>query len=177
MDRAETLIAQYRKVHASKTYGQTSELLVGVILKQIALLPKVETLLDYGCGQARTAEWIAKIHDATPYRYDPAIPGLEKLPKVQTDLVLCTDVMEHIPLENVDAVLEEIRGVSQNAFFNISCAKAAEVLPNGENAHCTVRPPLWWKERLAKFWPNPRKVRALTNNAVSLVTWAKAPDG
>lgn len=176
MTRAEMLIAQYRQVHAAKVYGQTSELLTGVILKQIALLPKIDSILDYGCGQARTADWIGKIHDAQVYKYDPAIPGLDTLPPVETDLVICTDVMEHIPLENVDTLLKEIRAISQNAFFNISCARAAEVLPNGENAHCTVRPPLWWKERLAKFWPNPRQVRSLTNNAVSLVTWDKSPN-
>ncbi|MDJ0859205.1 MAG: hypothetical protein QNI90_02560 [Dinoroseobacter sp.] len=174
MTRAEQLIDQYRQVHASKIYGQTSEILAGIILKQIAVLPKIDSLLDYGCGQSRTADWIAKIHDATAYKYDPAIPGLDTLPAVETDFVLCTDVMEHIPLENVDAVLQQIRNISENAFFNISCAKAAEILPNGENAHCTVRPPLWWKEKLAKFWTNPRQVRSLNRNAVSLVTWPRA---
>lgn len=173
MTRAEELIEEYKKVHASKTYGQTSEFLVGIILKQVAFLPKLDSLLDYGCGQARTADWIAKIHDATAYRYDPAIPGIDTLPDVQTDLVICTDVMEHIPLENVDPMLAEIRAISANAYFNISCGKAAEILPNGENAHCTVRPPLWWKERIAKFWPNPRQVRSLNQNAVSLVTWPR----
>ncbi|MEM9394795.1 MAG: class I SAM-dependent methyltransferase [Pseudomonadota bacterium] len=173
MSRSDQLIDQYRAVHASKAYGQTSELLVGVILRQISILSKIDSLLDYGCGQSRAGDWIGKIHDARVFKYDPAIPGIDALPKVKTDIVLCTDVMEHIPLENVETVLAEIRDISEHAFFNISCTRAAEILPNGENAHCTVRPPQWWKEKLGKFWTNPRQVRSLTRNAVSLVTWRR----
>ena len=29
--------------------------------------------------------------------------------------------------------------------MNVACYKAAALLPNGENAHVTVRHPLWWK--------------------------------
>ena len=29
--------------------------------------------------------------------------------------------------------------------LNIACYPAAAMLPNGENAHITVRDPLWWK--------------------------------
>lgn len=89
--------------------------------------------------------------------------------------MICTDVMEHIPLEEVDRVLAEIRSVSPNAFFNISCVKAAEILPNGENAHCTVRPARWWTARLGAQFDTVRKVRSFNPNSVSLVTWPR-PD-
>lgn len=172
-ERADDLIAQYRTVHAGKVYGQTSELLMGHILRQVAFLPPPITILDYGCGQARTSNWLAKIFDATAYRYDPALPEFATLPDVRTDLVICTDVMEHIPLEDVDRVLTEIRGISANAFFNISCVKAAEVLPNGENAHCTVRPARWWASRLGAHFDKVRKVRSFNPNSVSFVTWSR----
>lgn len=173
MTRAEELIAQYREVHRGKVYGQTSELLTGFILRQVAFLPPPKSILDYGCGQSRTADWLAKIYDATAYRYDPALPDHAVLPEIETDLVICTDVMEHIPLEDVDRVLAEIRGISANAFFNISCVKAAEILPNGENAHCTVRPARWWAARLGAHFDTVRKVRSFTPNSVSLVTWPR----
>lgn len=173
MERAEELIAQYREVHAGKVYGQTSELLMGHILRQVAFLPAPRTILDYGCGQSRTSGWLAKIYDAKAYRYDPALPDVATLPDVQTDLVICTDVMEHIPLEEIDRVLAEIRGISAHAFFNISCVRAAEVLPNGENAHCTVRPARWWVSRLGAHFDMVRKVRSFTSNSVSLVTWPR----
>jgi hypothetical protein len=173
MGRADDLIAQYRAVHAGKVYGQTSELLMGHILRQVSFLPPPRSILDYGCGQARTVDWLAKIHDATAYRYDPAIPDIATLPDVKADLVICTDVMEHIPLEDVDRVLAEIRGVSGHAFLNISCVRAAEVLPNGENAHCTVRPARWWAARLKAQFDLVRKVRSITPNSVSFVTWPR----
>jgi hypothetical protein len=175
MSRAEDLIAQYREVHRAKVYGQTSELLMGHILRQVAFLPPPRSILDYGCGQARTVDWLSRIYDATPYRYDPAIPDIATLPGVSADLVICTDVMEHIPLEDVDRVLTEIRAISARAFFNISCVKAAEVLPSGENAHCTVRPARWWATRLKARFDPVRKVRSITPNSVSFVTWPR-PD-
>lgn len=173
MSRSEDLIAQYREVHKGKIYGQTSELLTGYILRQVAFLPPPKSILDYGCGQARTVDWLAKIFDATAYRYDPGLPDFATLPDVRADLVICTDVMEHIPLEDIDRVLAEIRGVSGNAFFNISCVKAAEILPNGENAHCTVRPARWWANRVGARFDTTRKVRSFNPNSVSLVTWPR----
>ena len=29
-------------------------------------------------------------------------------------------------------------------YVNVACYPAEKRLPNGENAHCTVRPPEWW---------------------------------
>ena len=31
-------------------------------------------------------------------------------------------------------------------FANIACYPANKTLPNGENAHCTVRPVAWWQK-------------------------------
>ena len=33
-------------------------------------------------------------------------------------------------------------------FANVACYPAMKHLPNGENAHCTVRPADWWQEQL-----------------------------
>ncbi|WP_424975166.1 class I SAM-dependent methyltransferase [Dinoroseobacter sp. S124A] len=173
MSRSEDLISEYRKVHAGKVYGQTSELLTGYILRQVAFLPPPRRIFDYGCGQARTVDWLAKIFDAEAYRYDPGLPDHAERPEVTADLVICTDVMEHIPLEDVDRVLAEIRSISPHAFFNISCVKAAEILPNGENAHCTVRPARWWATRLGAHFDIVRKTRSFTPNSVCLVTWPR----
>lgn len=37
--------------------------------------------------------------------------------------------------------------------INVACYPAAATLPNGENAHITVRPPVWWKGMLDSIAP------------------------
>ncbi len=172
-DRKAELIDQYRQIHAKKTYGRSSEILIGVVQRHIYDLPPVRTILDFGCGRSRLVDWLAKIHDAKAYRYDPAIPEFAQMPVDKADLVLCTDVMEHIPQENVEEVIAAIRAISPHAYFNISCRPADEILPNGENAHCTVRPPRWWARTLRETFPEVRRTRSFGKDDVSLITWDK----
>ena len=40
-----------------------------------------------------------------------------KRPAPGADMVICTDVMEHIPVENVQKVLEDIQGLAPHAYF------------------------------------------------------------
>ena len=174
MSRSEELIAQYAEVHRRKLYGRSSEILVGYVQKQLDFLPPVRTILDYGCGRSRAVDWLGRINDAQVFRYDPALPEFAEMPCESVDLVLCTDVLEHIPEEDIDPLLTRIRGLSQNAYFNISCVDAVEILPNGENAHCTVRQPGWWERRLRRVFPDVRRTRSHDKRCASFVTWPEA---
>ena len=174
IDRREELIAQYAKIHAEKDYGHSSEIMIGIVQKHIYDLPEVKTILDFGCGRSRLVDWLAKIHDATPYRYDPAIPEFAEMPVDKVDLVICTDVMEHISDADIKPVIRQIKGLSDNAFFNISCREADEILPNGENAHCSVHPHAWWMSRLRGQFPNVARTRAFSSDDLSAFTWGKS---
>lgn len=171
MSRKEELIAQYREIHAQKVYGRSSEVMVGYIQRPLDDLPKIRSVLDFGCGQSRLVDWIGAINGAKVYRYDPAIPEFAEMPVDKVDLVICTDVMEHIPEEDVSDILATIRSLSKHAFFNISVRSAKEILPNGENAHCTVQPPPWWRARLLEHFPVARRSRSPDPTAVSFLTW------
>ena len=47
--------------------------------------------------------------------------------------------------------LEEIFTLSNKcAYLNIAMYLASQILPNGENAHCTLKPKQWWKYRIAE---------------------------
>ena len=75
----------------------------------------------------------------------------------------CTDVMEHIPPEHVEAVIENIMGLCDRAFFHI-CLKEdhfGEVLD--EHLHLTVRPFVWWRD-LLKQYGTVLDARDLINN-------------
>ena len=54
--------------------------------------------------------------------------------------------MEHCPEEDLTWIVDEIIGYAEKfAYFTVACFEAEKQLPNGENAHCTVRPPAWWE--------------------------------
>lgn len=100
-------------------------------------------ILDYGCGKGKLD---------VPQRYDPAMKEFSKEP-VPADLVVCTDVMEHIEPEFLDNVLSHIKSLAkQKAWFVISCRDARKTLPDGRNAHIIVRPPAWWLEKLSQYF-------------------------
>lgn len=171
MTLRETLIDQYRQLHATKPYGRSSEFQLGFIQRHLDRLGPIRTIADYGCGQSRLVDWLAKLHDAQAMRFDPAMPAYTTPLEGPCDLVICTDVMEHVPEVEVDAVLADIRRLSPAAFFNISLRPAKTYLPNGDNAHCTVRPQSWWEDRLHPLFPHLTSVRSFTDSSASFITF------
>lgn len=108
------------------------------------------TVLDYGCGKGTLKEVLGPIVS----NYDPAIPEWSAEPE-QADLVVCTDVLEHVEPEFLDSVIKHIRGLAKRAvFFVVSCRPAHKTLPDGRNAHLTVESADWWIKKLSsKFHP------------------------
>ena len=145
-------LEQYQKIHSTKKYGVSSEQLVEKLYQVIN--PKSKSLLDYGCGQSKTAILLAeKCNMFLYYQYDPAIERLSIQPDFQYDTVICTDVLEHVPEEELNEVLVNIWSYSkEEIIFIISTREAAEVLPNGENAHCTVQEKGWWDKKLKSIF-------------------------
>jgi hypothetical protein len=104
------------------------------------------TILDYGCGRSTLKDAI----DIPVQEYDPGITGKDKLPS-PADLVVATDVFEHIESEFVHNVLHHVRSLTiKGAYFVISLRPAKMILPDGRNAHLTIMPAEWWLEMLRK---------------------------
>lgn len=114
---------------------------------------EIKTVLDYGSGGS---DWEMEGFDLESGNSAMQYFNLEQVfnyePARQRDLVTaadcvtCIDVMEHIFMSDVPAVLRDIFANANKAvMLNIACYPAAALLPNGENAHITVRDPLWWK--------------------------------
>lgn len=133
----------HRKQHA---YGCSGSRWADLVI-DIAARVGASEVLDYGCGKQTLAGMIAHV---VPCRgYDPAIPHLSERP-APADLVTCTDVMEHVEPEYVDAVLDDVAGLARKAaFFVISCERGGRKLPDGRYAHLVVKPPEWWLRRIA----------------------------
>lgn len=82
----------------------------------------------------------------------------------------CTDVMEHIPTEDVDKVLENIFGVCKECFFQICFRKDHFGSEIGEELHLTVKPYLWWLEKLSQY-SDIIEARDLLDNGVFYVRY------
>lgn len=112
----------------------------------LSLAKKLETrdILDYGCGKAT-------FQKAIPYpiqNYDPCMPEYARRPE-PADIVVCTDVLEHIEPNCLDAVLADLAALTKKVLFtNVACRAAAKFLPDGRNAHLIQESPNWWLARL-----------------------------
>jgi 2-polyprenyl-3-methyl-5-hydroxy-6-metoxy-1,4-benzoquinol methylase len=136
----DNYLALNKQLHESnKHYGSRGhEKLDDVIALARSL--NTEDILDYGCGKGMLA-------NSLPFRikqYDPAVEK-HSAPPAPADIVVCTDVLEHIEPECIEAVMEHIRKLTkQLAYLSICTVEAFKTLPDGRNAHLLVRPPKWW---------------------------------
>ena len=156
---------KYELVWESPDYGRMSpaEQIVDAIDDW---LPPGSEVLDLGCGAGRAAvELTRRGHTVTLIDFvensrDEAAMGL---PFLKADLSwdiptnapygYCCDVMEHIPPDQVGAVLENIAHACERVLFRI------EFEPDGFGPvllgtplHLSVHDDVWWSEELARHF-------------------------
>jgi hypothetical protein len=143
-----------RQLHASEpTYGCSGQMW-GRYVERLIETEKFKTVLDYGCGKGTLAEVLPNYKVA---EYDPNIDGKNDRPQ-PAELVVCTDVLEHIEPDLIDNVLADLRSLTQKKlFFNIATRPAKKVLADGRNAHILLQPAEWWYDKLkdhftVTFW-------------------------
>jgi len=166
----DNYLDQYKKLHSEGLYGTSSVKLYDDI---VPLLKEVNptTVLDYGCGQSLLASCVASNLGYITFRYDPAIPELDSLLTQKYDVIVCIDVLEHIPEHLVDDVIKHIRSMSEFVIFDIGVVEAVVTLPNGDNAHCTVRSVEWWLDKLGKYFTVVREVKRYRDVKFMCKTW------
>ena len=162
-----------RQIDNKDAFNGKSILSYVQIIKNIIVLNNCESLLDYGCGKAKfyyesfkTKQanypnlkdyWNIKIN-----MYDPCFIKYDKFPISKTDIIICIDVLEHIPIEDIDWVLREIFLLTKKViFFNIACYPAKALLPNGKNAHINIKNYKWWQKKLIKIAEEFKELKIL----------------
>lgn len=148
-------IEQYKIMHSiNKNYGASG----GAYLREVSLIIDYlhpEIVLDYGCGKGMLISLLKEKYPLIEFRgYDPAVERYNVLSVKKADLVICTDVLEHVPEDELPKVIDKIACISDKVFFVLHHAKAQAILPNGENAHCTVKPHEWYKNVMLKYFAN-----------------------
>ena len=139
------------------------------------------SMLDYGCGKA--TQWTRgefwKEWGFMPHLYDPGVPEFSTRPEQKFDCIISTDVLEHIPEEEIPGVLYYMfLHATKFIFLGIANTPAKAILPNGENAHCTVKPHKWWENKIRecathpipvilKTYPDRRQKSIITDYAIT----------
>lgn len=171
--RYQAMLALYREMHeqGDKRYGiPPAEMFSGLsihphvgAITYLLQQYRCESMIDYGCGKAEGyTEPLIPLPDGRQAKglreywqpvkialYDPGVPGFDKIPSAPADAVISTDVLEHIPEEDIPWILDEIFSLAKRiVFLTIACYPARKMLPTGENAHITLRSPGWWLDRI-----------------------------
>lgn len=167
---SDSKIDQYRQIHATQKYGDTSIKNLRYLRPQVRMLnPK--SILDFGCGQSKLLDVLCKVVGATGTRYDPAIPEFSEIPSRTHDLLTNIDVLEHVPEDHLDELIGQMASLCGNAIIVIDTTEAEKTLPNGENAHCTVRPHEWWHKTLSKHFEYVEPIRVARKSRAAFRTW------
>jgi hypothetical protein len=138
---------QLQEKHATSVWGKHGHSHAPEILQFLEQIGG-RTVLDYGCGRATLAKALPNIKT---FEYDPGVPGKHHLPKL-ADLVVATDVLEHVEPQLLDGVLRHIYLLARRgAYLVIATRPARELLPDGRNAHLIIESSEWWVDQLKKY--------------------------
>lgn len=150
MNKSLNLITpEYKELNArlhrdNSAYG-TSGVLYARHVMDLCFKYETEDVLDYGCGKSILAANLP----FTIKQYDPAISAYSHAPG-PANIVVCTDVLEHIEPECLKDVLIHIASLTKMvAFFSVANGPALKFLSDGRNAHLIQEKASWWLEHLS----------------------------
>lgn len=125
------------------------------IVNMLKEFPEIETILDYGCGDGTLKTWVedAGITDKKWTLYDPGIEEYKDPPKGKFDLVITTDVLEHVEEIMLNKVLDNLRALTGKFLYNeIACYFCGVVFGDGpyagQDLHINLKAPDVWSKRL-----------------------------
>ena len=114
------------------------------------------SVLDYGTGKGKLVD---RLRQELPPSiavsgYDPAVERFQTKPEGPADILVCLDVLEHIEMDSIQAVLQDIHSLTRSfCYLVIDLQPAVKTLADGRNAHILLAPPEWWISRLAQLFP------------------------
>ena len=136
-------------------------------IKQIIDSTKSNSFIDFGCGKAKYYFENVKIDNVNYnniadfwkkqkyFLYDPGVASFSKYPSEKADGVICIDVVEHIPEQDVIKFIEEIfRLANKFIFVVIACYPAKKKLPDGRNVHLSIKTIDDWKKIILEIKVN-----------------------
>lgn len=146
----------YRKVAPGESFAEH--------FIQIADPELSDVIVDFGCGTGRGGKKIADLTKCEVQLIDFADNCLDEgndLPFTVADLTkpigvtgnigYCTDVMEHIPPEDVSDVIRNIMDCVDSCYFKIALFDDNMGKLIGHPLHLSVFPSEWWQSKFSEY--------------------------
>jgi 2-polyprenyl-3-methyl-5-hydroxy-6-metoxy-1,4-benzoquinol methylase len=145
-------LAALREKNRVKPWRGTKGVYATVVAER--LLPE-DTVLDFGCARQDLARRLKELGKPNKVvGYDPGQPELATWPDGKFDIIVATDVLEHIEPQFLEPTLRRLNAAcNREMFFVVATRLAGELLPNGVDHHLIVQPYNWWMERLGFILP------------------------
>lgn len=138
----------YKQLHQSRSYGDSGFGYVDDVSSFIKHT-NAKTILDFGSGTGSLKKALKNIHQIEIDEFDPCVAGKTKIPQLQYDLVITTDLLEHLHKEEIDNLFDEMMSLNpQFMYHGISTRPARILLPDGTNCHKTVENANWWIDKI-----------------------------
>jgi len=123
-------------------------------------------LLDYGCGSSKI--WHTRmLNDMTLtehlgenligfYRYDPFHPKYDIKPNIKFNLIVISEVIEHVPIKEIPALLKDVANLicdDGRIILSIPQQPSHAHFMDGQNMHCTLMTKDNWIKLIRKYIP------------------------
>lgn len=152
------------KLSGPKTFLGHSLVKWIVKIKDIIILSSSKSIIDYGCGKAflyekkinilnrdyRNLQEYWDLQDI--YLYDPAVEKYSEEPTKRADGIICTDVIEHIPEEDIITFINDLFKLANKFIFVvIATVPASKYFDDGRNIHLCIKTENEWKGIFMRF--------------------------
>ena len=137
---------QLNEMNGIKNFGKRKK--IPKFLESFIMQHNPNSILDFGCG---VGSLVLTLQEAYPKKiikgFDPGNKDFEVVPKEIFDLLISTDVLEHIEPEYLDETLKFLSTKSSLIYHLIALEPSSVILPDGRNAHLILESPEWWRNK------------------------------
>ncbi len=133
-------------------------------IKEIIKINKCDSLIDFGCGKGFLYKNKFTINDQEyhnlldcwkiddVYLYDPGVKEFSVYPVRKFDGLICTDVIEHIPENDVLEFIDNLFRLSNKfIFLVIATIPATKFFDDGNNIHLCLKNKEEWGKIFLEF--------------------------
>ena len=146
----------YIQLHQADVFGGMTLAKFADIILPLLKFHGAQSVLDYGSGKGQSWEKNDKLREFKEKEhvilYDPGVPELSKKPPGTFAAVLCIDVIEHIPEEEIAETLSDVFRYANKVVIATFCPRGSKKkLPStGQDVHVTQRDREFWERKFSE---------------------------
>lgn len=126
-------------------------------LRELIFNTSSEYILDFGCGKGHqyTIDKFDKYFGVTVDMYDPCVPGIDILQDKKYDGVICANVLNTIPEEELDEALDQIFSRAKKfVFIGVTDMALGKTYSDGNDICVNKKDESYWRAKVDQFNTN-----------------------